>query len=244
MAEVFTILDDGETLITGEWVPDPSDFEARLIGLSRSLENMTPLLVAARQLAIDSTAAHFDSQSDPQGNPWTPLDPDYLIAKGKAGYPTDEILVRTGAGKAAATSEGAYFITEDAVWFNPSALPDYMALHQSGTVSAGVTEALGRLRTKTATRADMQVSIAGTGRGNALPKREFIGFDEIDILALEDLINNWFEAVFVEEFPVGGNLGVETRTGFNMLGEFPIMSFTGRGQPILRTPGGPRFGRK
>lgn len=244
MPEVFTILDDGETLITGEWVPDPDDVAARLIQLSGRLENMHEVMIAARQIAIESTEAHFDSQSDPQGNPWAALSPDYEFQKGKDGYPTDEILVRTGAGKDAATSEEAYFISEDSIWFNPGLLPDYMSYHQSGTAVAGHSEALSRIASKTATSEDLRIASQGAGKGKALPQREFIGFDEVDILTLEELFNTWFRGTIIEEFPTTG-FGTHsgTKLGVNMLGEFPIISYTKRGQPILRTPGGPRFGR-
>lgn len=244
MRDTFTILDTGETLITGEWVPGFAfdDVEARLIGLSRSLDNLAPVLIEARELARQSTEAHFDSQTDPSGRPWTPLSLEWLEDKRKSqsAHP-DEILQLSGAGKDAATSEEAYFITEGEIWFNPNVMPVYMAYHQRGTASGTLESAVAKIRSGEEFTAEEAATISSeTGRGKGLPKREFVGFDEIDILALEEAFNTWFAANVMEFFPEGPS---RTQTGFNVLGEFPIVGFTKRGQPLLRTPAGIRFGR-
>lgn len=240
MAERFTILDDGETLITGEWTPDPEQLSLKLLALANSYDNMLPPLLAAKQAAQESTALHFETESDPRGNKWVPLDSDYLEEKVAAGYPADEILVRTGAGRDAAVGNGAWFISEDALWFDPNALPHYMDYHQAGTINEGAESALANIRNKVATREDIGTVISSGGRGNALPKREFVGFDETDTAVFEEIFNSWFATEFYQEFPPGGG---NTETGFNMQGEFPVIGVTKRGQPILRTPAGPRFGR-
>lgn len=238
MANRFTILDDGETLVTGEWVPDPSQLSERLLALADSYDNMLPPLLAAKKAAQESTALHFETESDPHGQKWVPLDSDYLDRKVSDGFPSDEILVRTGAGRDAAVGDGAWFISEDALWFDPNALPHYMDYHQSGTVDGDVQGVLGKLRNKEIiTTEEAGVALSGAGRGKSLPKREFVGFDETDIAVFEAIFNEWFAETFQQEFPVTGE------TGFNMMGEFPVIGRTGRGQPILRTPRGPRFGR-
>lgn len=242
MADRFIILDDGETLITGEWSVDPEQLSQRMIALANSYDNMLPPLAAAREAAIESTALHFETQSDPSGNPWTALDPDYLDSKVADGYPADEILVRTGAGRDAALSEGAWFIAEDALWFDPNRLPHYMDFHQTGTLDAGAQGVISKLRRgESITTQEAGIATSGAGRGQSLPQRQFIGFDETDIAVFEDIFNKWFASEFQQEFPSGG--GIVGETGLNMLGEFPVMGRTGRGQPILRTPRGPRFGR-
>ena len=245
MANTFTILDNGETLITGEWVPAYGfdDIEAKLIGLSKSLDNLAPVLLEARELARQSTEAHFDSESDPSGTPWAPLSIDWRTDKRKtqSAHP-DEILQLTGAGKETAISEDAYFIAEGEIWFNPNVMPDYMAYHQRGTVHAGAQAAIEAAGIGEITSSQAQDIGEHYGRGKALPKREFIGFDEIDIIALEEAFNSWFAANVEEFFPEGGIL--RTPTGFNVLGEFPIIGYTKRGQPLLKTSAGVRFGRK
>lgn len=244
MAEQFIILDDGETLITGEWLPRYGfdDVEARLIGLSRSLDDLAPVLIEARELARQSTEAHFDSESDPQGHPWQELSEAWLNDKRKAysSHP-DEILQMSGAGKEAATSEEAYFITEGEIWFNPGVMPSYMPLHQRGT-----TASVGPVSSPLSTE-EAESLLASTGKGRNLPKREFIGFDEIDIVALREVFDAWFAQNVIDFFPeenLGGGGLPRTTTGFNVLGEFPIVGFTKRGQPLLKTPSGIRFGRK
>jgi len=246
LADTFTILDDGETLITGEWVPSPEDLSLRLLRLADQYDDMLAPLVASQQAAIEATEAHFDSQSAPDGTPWEALNEDYLTAKEAAGFPSDEILVRTGEGKKAATSTTAWFIYEDALWFDPNAMPLYMSYHQGGTQSEALGSALRKFSTgEDFTKEEAEALKVGSGRGQNLPKREFIGFGEIDTLVFEDIWNTWFGAQLVEEFPTGGGggVGIFNQTGFNMLGEFPIIGRTGRGQPILKTPHGPRFGR-
>jgi hypothetical protein len=251
LSETFTILDDGETLITGEWAPSVDDLSLRMLALADAYDDMMAPLLASRQAAMDATEAHFDSESSPDGVPWPALNEDYLAKKVSAGYPEDEILVATGTGKDRATSTGAWFISEDALWFDANALPAYMAYHQAGTSGLtpeqhGVLSKLRKGEPITIKEAGIAVEASG-GRGQNLPQREFIGFGEIDTLVFEDIWNTWFASQIVEEFPSGGTnfggLSISNLTGFNMLGEFPIIGHTGRGQPILRTPQGPRFGR-
>lgn len=244
MAE-FVIADTGEVLITGEWTPSYGfdDVEARLIGLSRSLDDLAPVLFEAKELARQSTEAHFDSQTDPKGEPWQELSESWLYDKRKVNSAHPEtILQLTEEGKRAATSEEAYFITEGEIWFNPNVMPSYMALHQRGTTS-DVQRPASPLNVEKAGEL-----LSGVGPGRNLPKREFIGFDEIDIIALQEMFATWFAANVLEFFPeenfAGGGGGGRTSTGFNVLGEFPIVGFTKRGQPLLRTPAGIRFGRK
>jgi phage gpG-like protein len=244
--EQFIILDNGETVITGEWVPPPDEFAARLLGLSRSLENLYPILVQAKALAIESTEAHFDSETDPSDIPWAPLSREWAVDKRKveSAHP-DEILQLTGEGKRAAISEDSYFITDDELWFNPERLPFYMAYHQRGTQHAGAVSALEAANTEARNLTSKEAKLVSQhyGRGKNLPKREFIGFSEIDELVLAEAFNTWFasniEIFFPPEFPTE-----PSATGFNILGEFPIVGFTKRGQPLLRTPAGIRFGRK
>ncbi len=206
-------------------------------------------MLGARQIAIDSTEAHFDSESDPQGNPWEALDISYKVGKKKVNseHP-DDILQLTGAGKAAATSESAYFIRENEIWFEPGTMPSYMAYHQRGTKHTGATAALQTGGERGLTAAEQKTLSQHYGRGKALPKREFIGLDIDAIAELEIFANDWFAQnvidYFPPEFPTGSAGGaIGSRTGFNMLGEFPIIGFTKRGQPMLRTPQGVRFGR-
>ena len=246
MGETFTILDDGETLITGEWVPSPEDLSIRMLALADYYDNMMIPLAESRQAAIAATEYRFDSQTAPDGTPWPALDPDYLDWKVNNGDPEDEILVMTGAGKAAATSEGAWFIYEDALWFDVNRLPDYMSYHQAGTdglnaEQRGILNKLANKETITMHEAGVVIE-KSDGRGKSLPKREFVGFNDFDIQVFEDIWNTWFASGIVEEFPSGG-VSFFGQTGFNMMGEFPIIGRTGRGQPILRTPAGPRFGR-
>ncbi len=202
MPDTFVILDDGETLITGTWEPTPKDTSARLLALANYYEDMMPALIASRQAAIDSTELHFEYQTDPSGAAWAALDEDYKLAKIKGGFPEDEILVRTGAGKAAATGP-AWVIWEDTLWFDETKLPDYMWLHQIGTEGLGAAQgtALDKIAQGQRLTSDETALINKGGGGKNLPKREFIGFTEDDTAVFADIWNKWFEAGIVEEFP-------------------------------------------
>ena len=244
MADTFVILDDGETLIVGEWSPPPEVFEQRMIALANRYDNMLTPLLAAREIAIGSTQIHFDQQKGPDGIDWAPLDPDYLKWKTQHGGPEDEILVLDGTGKKAATSENAWIISEDALWFVPAALPEYMSFHQAGSQSGALGSALNKIRTSmtkpTFTSAEAEALKSGTGKGRNLPKREFIGLNEFDIALIEAEFDDWFGEQLIEEFPTGGGGSVRPM-GYNILGSLPIIGFTSSGQPRLSSG---QFGRK
>jgi hypothetical protein len=163
---------------------------------------MMPALIASREAAIESTELHFETQSDPNGDAWAELDEDYKIAKIKQGFPGDEILVRTGEGKRAATGP-AWIIWEDTLWFDETKLPDYMWLHQMGTTQMGIHQ--GNILNKLASGERITPEEAGIvnmgGGGKNLPMREFIGFTEVDEAVFAGIWNKWFEEGVQEEFP-------------------------------------------
>jgi hypothetical protein len=242
LADEFVVLDNGETLVTGEWMPPPEDLAARLIALSNSLNNLMPLMLKAKTVAVESTKEHFKNQQDPQGVDWVPLTDKWLEDPRKAGseYPT-LILRMTGAGATAATSEEAYVITDNEIWFNPGAVPEYMIYHQFGKGGEHLQSALQAIRESRPFTQQEQQALASAGPGQSLPQREWLGLSSIDIAIFEDIANEWFEENINMVFPpVGGIVG---EFGSNVLGTFPIVGYTKRGQPLLRTPQGIRFGR-
>ena len=253
MPETFTILDNGEQLITATWEPEPEQLALQLLRLANYYDNMLTPLLESQRIAIESTELHFETESDPSGVKWPPLDGwdedgehgGYLREKINAGYPEDEILVRTGAGKEAATSSLSWFVSEEALMFEPEGLPEYMKYHQAGTEHLGVER--DRIAKKLAqnekvTKEEGRIFAQG-GQGKYLPQREFIGFGPDDIELFEVAWNEWFASgiEMIEEFPGGGS--PITPMGSNVLGTFPIIGYTKRGQPMLRTPGGVRFGK-
>lgn len=258
VAGVFD-LGDGEQFVVAEWFPDPEVLEVEILNIASNFDDWSVPLHAAKEALIESTQAHFDSKSDPYGDKWQSLSDRYAQEKRNAGYDPEAILVREGNLEKAATSEDAWFVAENSIFFNVDALPrnpedgvNYGAAHQSGTQegigasrlqavldkSARINEGSGESFSEEEAK-----TLLGGGRGLNLPQRMFVG---ADIDTIDEI-----EAIFIKhieeriEIPWrGGGAPIIPTEGFNLLGgPFPIIKFTSRGQPILRTPRGPRFGR-
>src|SRR5215831_7999349 len=105
---IFPIGETGEQFTVAEWVPDPKKIEAELFAMANAFENWAEPLAESREAFRYSTELHFETQSDPYGRPWIALAPQTLFYKRAHGYPEDEILVREGDLKRAATSEEAW----------------------------------------------------------------------------------------------------------------------------------------
>lgn len=211
IAGIFPIGDTGEEFAVAEWVPDPDVIANELFKLANDLEDWTEPLTEAREAFIYSTELHFETQSDPYGRQWTALDEQYLKNKLAAGYPED-ILVRTGELKNAATSQDAWQITERDIIFNTETVPFYGGIHQTGTASEDISRVLHKMRTgQDLTSEDLGVNIGG-GRGNNLPQRMFIGADEDTISEIEEIFVRWINKTVARDFG-GGSGGAITTTG-------------------------------
>jgi len=237
----FVIGDTGEQFITAEWYPDPKVLEAEILQMANAFGDWTEPLLEARAAMIEDTRIHFESETDPYRFEWEKLDEDYWHDKVEVGGFPDHILVRTGALEKAATGEEAWFVDERSIFFNAAALPPYGPIHQDGT-RGGIKgqryhKAAGKRTGLTAK--DLKI-LQGSGRGLDLPQRMFIGADVDTIEEIEGIFLRHLENTVTREWSGGGG---QMPMGENALGRFPIISFTSRGQPILRTPHGPRFGR-
>lgn len=220
----------------GAWVPghDPDDAAYRLMRVGGYLNNISVPLAEARQIAMRDTQRHFDTETDPDGEPWEKLKRqgdrnvfsywDYKV--NAQGYP-DKILQREQHLMHSATSQDAWVIVSDSLVFDPFVLPkddgfNYGAFHQRGSEGTTVTFA----------EDDFSVT------SGEMPARPFIGLSYEAVAEIEAVFTGWF-ADYEEVF----NAPAPRLTGVNVLGEFPIVGFTSRGQPLLRTPAGIRFGR-
>lgn len=219
----------------GAWVPgkDPDDAAYRLMRVGGYLENTRAPLAASLGIARDDTARHFEREEDPDGDPWEKLKSqgnrevfsywDYKV--NSQGFP-DKILQREEHLKNAAIND-AWLIVGDSLVFDPFVLPkddgfNYGAFHQEG--SEGQVVDLGD---------DFSVT------SGEMPARPFIGLSYEAVAEIETIFTEWF-ADYIEVF----DEPVPKLTGFNVMGEFPIVGFTTRGQPLLRMPSGRvSFGR-
>lgn len=171
--------------------------ELELAQIALELEDRAGPLIASARILADGTQRMFDTETDPDGEPWTPLDEEYLENKISLGYPED-ILHRTGALEKAATNIDAFIVTEDAMFLDVSGLPEYGLLHQtgSGSENAGLAarhRAAAKNEPGYAKREGGAHSNTGIGTGNALPARPFIGMSEETEGSLLTLFDLWFE---------------------------------------------------
>jgi len=228
----FPIGTTGEEFAVAYWEPDPDRIAQELLQLANRIDDWTEPLTEAKEAFIYSTELHFETESDPYGEPWQALDTKYARAKEAAGYPPD-ILVRSGDLKKAATSEEAWHITESDIIFDSQTLPSYGAFHQEGSRGWHLAQkfAAGTL-TDEETR---EFSTTGVGPGGNLPQRMFIGADEDTIAEVEGIFIAWLDKN-VGEFvdgPIFREVVPITTTNIPAFG----------GGFMLRGPGGRFVGR-
>jgi hypothetical protein len=225
IAGIFPIGDTGDEFVVAEWVPDPDVVAAELFKLANDTESWAEPLAEARAAIIYDTEAHFDSQADPYGKPWTALSPDYVKSKiKKESTNPSKILQLEGTLKAAAIAEDNWFIDERDITFNTENLPFYGPYHQAGTAPEGVAQILHKLRTEQElSREEVGTVISGFGRGRNLPQRMFIGLSDLAIAEVEDIFVNWLSKLVVTDFPLFGG-------GFAVRGPGGRFIKSGRGQ--------------
>lgn len=193
----------GEIELFGNWVPgeSPDDAAAQMLQLAGYLENTEEPLLEAAGIARADTQRRFDTETDPDGIEWIPLDPDYKAYKVGQGYP-EEILQRTQQMMHAATSPGAWKVENDTLFFDPSGLPSYAMLHQIGNDPEGRAGEAAHHRELTRFRRESGEGIEkgesqkmglGIGRGQALPARPFIGLSEEGINEIASMFDLWFD---------------------------------------------------
>lgn len=187
----------GDIKLTIEASPDPYQIELELMRIAGELENLGPPLLASARILGDDTKERFITETDPDGDPWIPLDKDYLSNKLSLGYP-ENILHRTGDLEQRATQFGAMRVVGDSVFFDTSVLPSYGLIHQTGS---GADNAGLASRHKSAVvnepgykeREGGSHESLGIGRGEALPARPFIGMSEEAEGKLYKFFDIWFD---------------------------------------------------
>ncbi len=137
--------------LTIEWAPhkdEPLRVAAALDEAAAYMENMYPVLAASRQAVAADVREHFAAGEGSTGS-WPPLaggtyeDPEFEFVPGQGHVQTkpggysgkDATLVKTGAGKAVATSIRSYAIAIDpdggTITFDATP-PDFMLAHNQG----------------------------------------------------------------------------------------------------------------
>jgi len=217
--------DSGGTVTTLEWTPDPDEVEQALVEAASDLEDMSGPLRASARITMLDIQNNFDTESDPDGKKWVPLDKDYLEYKTSLGGDT-RILHLWGPLERAATMFSNFVIEgeEGLLLYNTEnldALAPYWDSHQSGTeTEAG--KALGFSRVTAELLGEDVSDMPGPGTGAAIPARPFIGvsgeaeemiFEVFDLWVSDQIQIKISSAGIVQNAP-GGRFG----TPFNFSG--------------------------
>lgn len=120
------------------------------------IQDMTGPLEATRGILARGIERSFETQTDPQGNPWVEWSEAYALRVEReqaSGVHLGAKLERSLALRNAASSEYAFFVSYDSVFFSWQALPTYGAVQNFGGF---------------------------VGKGAYIPAREFVGIDPID----------------------------------------------------------------
>lgn len=211
----FADLGGNVTTISAEWVPPPEEVEAALMEVAGYYENISKPILAARAIAREDIKRHFDTETDPDGNPWQPLDDEYIVKKQSQGG--DSRILRFGGDlEKAATSSSAFIVNDDSLFYSADGLPFYWRWMQEGTGPGGsrvmgISMAQDRAKSHGATSTMTSHESQGIGRGQDTPARPFIGISadaEEQILEVFDL---WFaEGVSIA---ISGSGIVQSRVG-------------------------------
>lgn len=205
--------------VTFTWEPDPHIVAAEIMRVAEALEDMTKPLLASQAVARADMQVRFDTDTDPDGAAWMPLDEDYARKKQSMGYDPSDILTATGAGESAATSPAAFPIMGDTLFYDTGSLPDYMLYHQHGSGEGNVGQAADyrqRVAAGAYGKGETSHVSQGIGRGNALPKRPFIGISEKAQIQIIEIFDLWFDEAssisigkggIVQERGPGGRFG-------------------------------------
>lgn len=187
-------------ILREEWDTGGNPIEAAqsLMAVSAALSDIELPILAARRIAQQDMVSRFETQTDPDGQPWVPLTADYLEQKLKDGYPED-ILTRTGDMKEAASQDEAWLVTENSLVFDSSAMPFYAMIHQAGSDPFGAAGSFDEngnhvpAQTQTYLPDTGFAGGYGIGKGNALPQRKWIGLSDEAEGKIEVVFDLWFD---------------------------------------------------
>lgn len=151
--------------------PDPEILESQMVEMAGLIHDMTGPLEATRGLLAAGIARSFRTQTDPEGNPWVAWSASYeprALREIESGVHLGQILERSLRLRDTATSEYAFFVSYDSVFFSWEALPEYGVLHQFGGMA---------------------------GKGANVPARAYVGIDELDQARITGLFESYIDYV-------------------------------------------------
>jgi phage gpG-like protein len=156
------------SVVTYEWEPDPIVFADAILTVDTALRNPAPALLMSKELAQEDIRERFLTETDPQGGKWQEWSENYTpIAE---AFPNDGILRQTGELYDAATSDTAFIVTQDTVFYQTN-MPERGMWHQEG-------------------RWDRKTRGGGS---NPLPDRPFLGLTEETAQLIFVTFRDWFD---------------------------------------------------
>ena len=119
---------------------DTSDLDRAAIALHRFANYIDDeeVLQGAKRIAMDDMKRRFETETDPDGAMWTELTESYQRQKAEDGFQVHPILSRTyhkgntNSLRSAATSESAWSVSGESVWFHTDGLPPYWEVIEGG----------------------------------------------------------------------------------------------------------------
>jgi hypothetical protein len=178
------------------------------------LDNMTPPLMASRQLGIADVSENFAGEHDPDGNPWAPWSESYVESFGDMAFTPDSILNLTGDLWGSSTDPRAWPITAREVFFDFGSLPGYGIFHQEGASRASAGKGVKRSDNIATTKFLTEDGPLPSGNEffgqNDLPARPFAGISEETTFLILDVFDNWFSGAL--SIGMGGHGTIQART--------------------------------
>lgn len=204
----------GGGYIEFDWVPEPEEVAQRLFQAADMLEDRSEPLLYSKQIAQADVRERFDTKTSPEGATWAPWSKSYepdALANNVGG-----ILERTGATRAAATSDAAYLITYDSVFFNLGGIPQQGIWNNFGASRGAGIPGWAEFKARAES---MGMEVEGSGGGNVLPARPFIGISDKAQQAIIQVFDQWFSGIIA--FAAGGSGGLRRYHSFrDPLGRF------------------------
>lgn len=159
----------GGTVVSYEWSPDPVVEQMAIFSVAEALRDPALPLMLAKERTQEDIVQHFQMESDPSGFPWEDWAESY--APRAQEFPNIGILRRTDELYEQATSDRAFIISNDAVFYDASVIPERGIWHQEGR----------------------PLRMTRGGAPNPLPKREFLGLSPETETYIMAAFVDWFD---------------------------------------------------
>lgn len=176
--------------ITFDWVPEPYVLADELFSIAGALEDTASPILLSREVAKGDVRDRFVTKTSPDGAAWAPWARDYPESR--------SLLIRYRVLEGVATSDKAYEVTTDSLFFDFGALPFYGVFHEFGAErSAGATSETGASTKEFLQRAKaLGLEVVGDLSGigvNTLPARPFAGLSFEAELRIVEIFDQWFQ---------------------------------------------------